>query len=187
MTPLAAADAGGDGRRVPAAGADTPGLPQHPPRRRPVQQHQRAVLGEGDVVAECVGTLHSPWPMGAMRELSSQVPCCNVSSRMVRGRDTASQSPLVVPPHTPCLPFLATPLSFPVPQEYWLPGAFAWGYIACTGTNFVIRARALACCGWFPNHTVTEGGSLCLPGSQEWSAWQLFKAAVHVRCCALRW
>lgn len=34
--------------------------------------------------------------------------------------------------------------------EYWLPGAVAWGYIACTGTNFAIRARPLAHCGFFP-------------------------------------
>eukprot|EP00955_Chlamydomonas_euryale_P087271 364282-Chlamydomonas_euryale.AAC.11 len=47
--------------------------------------------------------------------------------------------------------------------EYWLPGAFAWGYIACTGTNFVIRARALASCGWFPNQTITEGECATAP------------------------
>lgn len=34
--------------------------------------------------------------------------------------------------------------------EYWLPGAVAWGYIACTGTNFAIRARPLAHCKFFP-------------------------------------
>lgn len=34
--------------------------------------------------------------------------------------------------------------------EYWLPGAVAWGYIACTGTNFAIRVKPLAHCGWFP-------------------------------------
>ncbi|KAJ9506848.1 hypothetical protein QJQ45_020227, partial [Haematococcus lacustris] len=44
--------------------------------------------------------------------------------------------------------------------EYWLPGAFAWGYIACTGTNFCIRARALAHCGWFPEYTITEDYAL---------------------------
>ncbi|KAG1680162.1 hypothetical protein FOA52_000275 [Chlamydomonas sp. UWO 241] len=44
--------------------------------------------------------------------------------------------------------------------EYWLPGAFAWGYIACTGTNFVLRARPLAHCGWFPNMTITEDYAL---------------------------
>ena len=44
--------------------------------------------------------------------------------------------------------------------EYWLPGAFAWGYIACTGTNFMIRARALASCGWFPTNTITEDYAL---------------------------
>ncbi|KAJ9506235.1 hypothetical protein QJQ45_014216, partial [Haematococcus lacustris] len=44
--------------------------------------------------------------------------------------------------------------------EYWLPGACAWGYIACTGTNFCIRARALAHCGWFPEYTITEDYAL---------------------------
>lgn len=28
--------------------------------------------------------------------------------------------------------------------EYVLPGCDAWGYIACTGTNFCLRARSLA-------------------------------------------
>jgi cellulose synthase/poly-beta-1,6-N-acetylglucosamine synthase-like glycosyltransferase len=41
-----------------------------------------------------------------------------------------------------------------------LPGAFAWGYIACTGTNFCIRVRALAHCGWFPEYTITEDYAL---------------------------
>ncbi|KAJ9528567.1 hypothetical protein QJQ45_020457, partial [Haematococcus lacustris] len=44
--------------------------------------------------------------------------------------------------------------------EYWLPGACAWGYIACTGTNFCIRARALAHCDWFPEYTITEDYAL---------------------------
>ncbi|KAL6757888.1 nucleotide-diphospho-sugar transferase [Haematococcus lacustris] len=44
--------------------------------------------------------------------------------------------------------------------ECWLPGAFAWGYIACTGTNFCIRTRALAHCGWFPEYTITEDYAL---------------------------
>jgi hypothetical protein len=34
--------------------------------------------------------------------------------------------------------------------EYVLPGLDALGYIACTGTNFVLRGRALASVGWFP-------------------------------------
>jgi cellulose synthase/poly-beta-1,6-N-acetylglucosamine synthase-like glycosyltransferase len=41
-----------------------------------------------------------------------------------------------------------------------LPGAFAWGYIACTGTNFCLRVRALAHCGWFPEYTITEDYAL---------------------------
>ncbi|GAX77149.1 hypothetical protein CEUSTIGMA_g4595.t1 [Chlamydomonas eustigma] len=44
--------------------------------------------------------------------------------------------------------------------EYWLPGAFGWGYIACTGTNFMIRARALCHCGFFPDYTITEDYAL---------------------------
>jgi hypothetical protein len=42
--------------------------------------------------------------------------------------------------------------------EYVLPGCDAWGYVACTGTNFCLRARALAAVGWFPEYTITEGG-----------------------------
>ena len=40
--------------------------------------------------------------------------------------------------------------------EYMLPGTDALGYIACTGTNFCIRAAPLADCGWFPTFTITE-------------------------------
>lgn len=41
---------------------------------------------------------------------------------------------------------------------YVLPGCDALGYVACTGTNFCIRAQALASVGWFPEYTITEGG-----------------------------
>lgn len=41
--------------------------------------------------------------------------------------------------------------------EYVLPGCDALGYVACTGTNFCIRACALATVGWFPEYTITEG------------------------------
>jgi hypothetical protein len=44
--------------------------------------------------------------------------------------------------------------------EYWLPGAAAWGYIACTGTNFAIRIKPLAHVGWFPTYTITEDYAL---------------------------
>ncbi len=60
--------------------------------------------------------------------------------------------------------------------ECWLPGAFAWGYIACTGTNFCIRARALCHCGWFPDYTITEdygerqGGLRCVVRSSAVAA-----------------
>ncbi|KAF8062642.1 VHA-F [Scenedesmus sp. PABB004] len=46
--------------------------------------------------------------------------------------------------------------------EYVLPGCDAWGYIACTGTNFCIRARALATVGWFPEYTITEDYALSM-------------------------
>jgi cellulose synthase/poly-beta-1,6-N-acetylglucosamine synthase-like glycosyltransferase len=52
--------------------------------------------------------------------------------------------------------------------QYSLPGLCALGYVACTGTNFCIRARALADCGWFPTYTITEdfalGMELCSKG-----------------------
>lgn len=44
--------------------------------------------------------------------------------------------------------------------EYILPGCDAVGYIACTGTNFCIRANALCECGWFPDWTITEDYAL---------------------------
>ena len=46
--------------------------------------------------------------------------------------------------------------------EYVLPGCDAWGYIACTGTNFCIRAQALGRCGWFPEYTITEDYALSM-------------------------
>eukprot|EP00879_Flechtneria_rotunda_P009977 GHRR01010433.1.p1 GENE.GHRR01010433.1~~GHRR01010433.1.p1 ORF type:complete len:1225 (+),score=296.26 GHRR01010433.1:1011-4685(+) len=44
--------------------------------------------------------------------------------------------------------------------EYMLPGTDALGYIACTGTNFVLRCSALAECGWFPTFSITEDYTL---------------------------
>jgi endoglucanase len=44
--------------------------------------------------------------------------------------------------------------------EYILPGYDAFGYIACTGTNFALRANALCHCGWFPTYTITEDYAL---------------------------
>jgi hypothetical protein len=40
------------------------------------------------------------------------------------------------------------------------PPGDAWGYVACTGTNFCLRARALGTVGWFPEYTITEGEPL---------------------------
>lgn len=44
--------------------------------------------------------------------------------------------------------------------EYMLPGCDGLGYIACTGTNFAIRAEPLRDCGWFPTYTITEDYAL---------------------------
>eukprot|EP00878_Enallax_costatus_P000276 GHUV01000347.1.p1 GENE.GHUV01000347.1~~GHUV01000347.1.p1 ORF type:complete len:1266 (+),score=343.56 GHUV01000347.1:286-4083(+) len=44
--------------------------------------------------------------------------------------------------------------------EYMLPGTDAFGYIACTGTNFCMRCFPLADCGWFPTFTITEDYAL---------------------------
>jgi hypothetical protein len=45
--------------------------------------------------------------------------------------------------------------------RYVLPGCDALGYIACTGTNFCLRARSLAQVGWFPEYTIT-GVCVCV-------------------------
>ncbi|WIA20938.1 hypothetical protein OEZ85_005279 [Tetradesmus obliquus] len=50
-------------------------------------------------------------------------------------------------------------------QQFWqyvLPGCDALGYIACTGTNFCLRARSLAAVGWFPEYTITEDYALSM-------------------------
>ncbi|GBF89253.1 six-hairpin glycosidase [Raphidocelis subcapitata] len=46
--------------------------------------------------------------------------------------------------------------------EYVLPGCDAWGYVACTGTNFCLRARALGAVGWFPTYCITEDYALSM-------------------------
>uniref|UniRef100_A0A383V9F4 Glycosyltransferase 2-like domain-containing protein n=1 Tax=Tetradesmus obliquus TaxID=3088 RepID=A0A383V9F4_TETOB len=46
--------------------------------------------------------------------------------------------------------------------EYVLPGLSAMGYIACTGTNFCLRARALSLVGWFPEYCITEDYALSM-------------------------
>eukprot|EP00879_Flechtneria_rotunda_P004438 GHRR01004689.1.p1 GENE.GHRR01004689.1~~GHRR01004689.1.p1 ORF type:complete len:1077 (+),score=332.23 GHRR01004689.1:2028-5258(+) len=46
--------------------------------------------------------------------------------------------------------------------EYVLPGCDALGYIACTGTNFCLRARSLGMVGWFPEYTITEDYALSM-------------------------
>ena len=57
------------------------------------------------------------------------------------------------------------------PRQFWeyiLPGMDAWGYVACTGTNFCLRARALATVGWFPEYTITEGEGRGGAGRGSW-------------------
>ena len=49
-------------------------------------------------------------------------------------------------------------------NQYILPGMDAFGYVACTGTNFCLRARALAAVGWFPTYTITEGECVVVGG-----------------------
>ena len=44
--------------------------------------------------------------------------------------------------------------------DYTQPGYDALGLISCTGTNFLIRARAFQDCGWFPDWTLTEDFAL---------------------------
>ncbi|KAI8463461.1 MAG: glycosyl hydrolase family 9-domain-containing protein [Monoraphidium minutum] len=49
--------------------------------------------------------------------------------------------------------------------QFWelvLPGCDALGYVACTGTNFAVRAAALAAVGWFPEYTITEDYALSM-------------------------
>ena len=36
------------------------------------------------------------------------------------------------------------------------PGLDAWGATFCCGTNFAVRAAALAAVGWFPTESITE-------------------------------
>lgn len=52
--------------------------------------------------------------------------------------------------------------------ESMQPGMNALGFISLTGTNMVLRARALQSCGWFPTTSVTEdwelGMRLCAAG-----------------------
>jgi cellulose synthase/poly-beta-1,6-N-acetylglucosamine synthase-like glycosyltransferase len=40
------------------------------------------------------------------------------------------------------------------------PGFEAFGFISCTGTNMLLRGRALQQAGWLPTDTVTEDWEL---------------------------
>eukprot|EP01025_Chloroclados_australasicus_P030473 TRINITY_DN3057_c1_g2_i1.p1 TRINITY_DN3057_c1_g2~~TRINITY_DN3057_c1_g2_i1.p1 ORF type:complete len:1210 (-),score=95.83 TRINITY_DN3057_c1_g2_i1:140-3769(-) len=44
--------------------------------------------------------------------------------------------------------------------EFLQPGYDAIGFISCSGTNMLLRARALKNVGWFPTNTLTEDWSL---------------------------
>ena len=64
-----------------------------------------------------------------------------------------------------CMAFELPPDPQPCRPQFWeyiLPGCDAWGYIACTGTNFCLRARALGCVGWFPEYCITEDYALSM-------------------------
>ncbi|KAK9845258.1 hypothetical protein WJX81_001552 [Elliptochloris bilobata] len=48
---------------------------------------------------------------------------------------------------------------------YWqisLPGLDGWDNVSCTGTNFVVRAKAAAQARWFPTYTLGEDMALAL-------------------------
>ena len=56
--------------------------------------------------------------------------------------------------------------------EKMQPGMDALGFISLTGTNMILRCRALQDCGWFPTESVTED-------------WELGMRMVRsLRCCA---
>ena len=44
--------------------------------------------------------------------------------------------------------------------EKMQPGMDALGFISLTGTNMILRSRALHTCGWFPTESVTEDWAL---------------------------
>ena len=44
--------------------------------------------------------------------------------------------------------------------EKMQPGMDALGFISLTGTNMILRCRALQDCGWFPTESVTEDWEL---------------------------
>jgi len=44
--------------------------------------------------------------------------------------------------------------------EYAQPGYDAFGFISCTGTNFLVRSRAFKEAGWSPEYTLTEDFAL---------------------------
>ncbi|KAK9810557.1 hypothetical protein WJX73_000559 [Symbiochloris irregularis] len=44
--------------------------------------------------------------------------------------------------------------------EYMQPGYESLGFISCTGTNFLVRARAFQDVGWSPTYTLTEDFAL---------------------------
>jgi len=51
--------------------------------------------------------------------------------------------------------------------------------VACTGTNFCLRARALATVGWFPEYTITEGACCALCTVR--------RCVLCAGCCAVGW
>jgi len=40
--------------------------------------------------------------------------------------------------------------------QFMLPAYSSWNLVSCCGTNFIVQAKALQGCGWFPTISVTE-------------------------------
>ena len=58
--------------------------------------------------------------------------------------------------------------------EKMQPGMDALGFISLTGTNMILRCRALQDCGWFPTESVTEDWELGM---------RMVRRRVLARCC----
>jgi endoglucanase len=74
--------------------------------------------------------------------------------------------------------------------EKMQPGMDALGFISLTGTNMILRCRALQDCGWFPTESVTEDWELGMRMARArramfcWLHAPLMAAAkVHGSCC----
>ena len=63
------------------------------------------------------------------------------------------------------------------------PGYDALGFISCTGTNFLVRAKAFQECGWSPHYTLTEDYALGM--ELKMRHWQVstFRRFFRSFCC----